>query len=367
MDAELGKPSGRSQRRVDGGRPTSSGRTEHGAGTGHCAADAALAGLPGRFRPAGTGAGAVWLFGRHFFGNAAFPHGAGAGRRRGQPGRADFEPAVGNPSGCAGADVRHAGGHPLGGGAVYPPFPAAAEPVRRGNHPTGAGRGAGRPRIRHALPSGKAFDRAGGGGRQAPRLLRLCRCPDRSGARHPPGAGRAPHRRRDGGRAGGVRGNLRLLLRRHGVGECVLLRRPAVLCLPPPVRACGRGTAGEKHIGFCPGGWTGSGGVPRPVGRRGRCRTFECPGYISGNLPSAGLPLRKGGAGNHWQTLRLDAESFRLSDRPAGGMPPVLFPQVRPSGAGAEGSRHRPGGIRNLCPCGAGKFRPPHWGTGGIP
>ena len=129
----------------------------------------------------------------------------------------------------------------------------------------------------------------------------------------------------------------------------------------------GRGTAGEKHIGFCPGGWTGSGGVPRPVGRRGRCRTFECPGYISGNLPPAGLPLRKGGAGNHWQTLRLDAESFRLPDRPAGGMPPVLFPQVRPSGAGAEGSRHRPGGIRNLCPCGAGKFRPPHSGTGRIP
>ena len=165
----------------------------------------------------------------------------------------------------------------------------------------------------------KASDRAGGGGRQAPRILRLCRCPDRSGARHPPGAGRAPHRRRDGGRAGGVRGNLRLLLRRHGVGERVLLRRPAVLCLPPPVRACGWGTAGEKHIGFCPGGWTGSGGVPRPVGRRGRCRTIERPGYISGNLPPAGLPLRKGGAGNHWQTLRFDAESFRLPDRPAGG------------------------------------------------
>ena len=77
--------------------------------------------------------------------------------------------------------------------------------------------------------------------------------PDRSGAGHPPGAGRAPHRRRHGGRTGGICGDLRLLLRRYGVRQRVLLRRPAVLRLSPSVRACGRGAAGEKYPGLCPG------------------------------------------------------------------------------------------------------------------
>ena len=55
----------------------------------------------------------------------------------------------------------------------------------------------------------------------------------------------------------------------------------------------------KNTLDFAPADGLEAGAYLAPVGRRGRCRTFECPGYISGNLPSAGLPLRKGGAGNH--------------------------------------------------------------------
>lgn len=87
-------------------------------------------------------------------------------------------------------------------------------------------------------------------------------------------------------------------------------------------------------------------------------RETECAkGYTLGKV------ARNSVEGLYGRTLNLSASP----DRPAGGVSALLFPEIRSSGPGTEAGSHRPGGIRHLCPCGVGKYRPVRPGYGGIP
>ena len=147
-----------------------------------------------------------------------------------------------------------------------------------------------------------------------------------------------------------------------------MLFRGAKLLYLPKIKSDGRWGAES-----CPCKRTGNrrpgGGrhLPEPVVGRRNGPGSGCPRIVSKGAIPAEFPAGADFCAPGCRPLRQHTEFVGFPGGQAGGVPNVLFPEIRHAGQGTQGSNGRSGRVRYLCPCGFGTDSPGCNGQGRFP